>query len=128
MRKTAILYIILIFGITSINAQNNNVEIARSEFRKGNYKDAVGLYNGAIALAKNSQEKNLLNLEKEKSSKCWKYLDEAERFYTQSNYKAALRLYSSIIALNSTDSYSKKTNVIMPKLYSKRRVFGKRKN
>ncbi|GCB33678.1 sel1 repeat family protein [Bacteroides faecalis] len=108
MIRTAILYIILIFGVIPINAQNNNVEIARSEFRKGNYKDAVGLYNGAIALAKNSEEKNLLNLEKEKSSKCWKYLDEAERCYIQSNYKAALRLYSSIIALNSTDSYSKK--------------------
>lgn len=108
MIRTAIFYIISIFWVTSINAQNNNAEIARSEFRKGNYKDAVGLYNGAIALAKNSKEKNLLNLEKEKSSKCWKYLDEAERFYTQSNYKAALRLYSSIIALNSMDSYSKK--------------------
>lgn len=108
MKKTAILYIILIFWATPINAQNNNAEIARSEFRKGNYKDAVGLYNGAIALAKNSKEKDLLNLEKAKSSKCWKYLDEAERFYTQSNYKAALQLYSSIIALNSTDSYSQK--------------------
>lgn len=108
MIRTAILYIILIFWLTPINAQNNNAEIARSEFRKGNYKDAVGLYNGAIALTKDAKEKDLLNLEKEKSSKCWKYLDEAERFYTQSNYKAALRLYSSIIALNSTDSYSKR--------------------
>lgn len=127
MRKTAILYIILIFGITSINAQNNNVEIARSEFRKGNYKDAVGLYNGAIALAKNSQEKNLLNLEKEKSSKCWKYLDEAERFYTQSNYKAALRLYSSIIALNSTDSYSKKRMSLCQNYIAKEEYLAKEK-
>lgn len=109
MTRTAILYIILIFfWAAPINAQNNNAEIARFEFRKGNYKDAVGLYNGAIALTKDAKEKELLNLEKEKSSKCWKYLDEAERFYAQSNYKDALRLYTSIIALNSTDSYSKK--------------------
>ena len=55
MIRTAILYIILIFWVTPINAQSNNAEIARSEFKKGNYKDAVGLYNGAIALAKNPQ-------------------------------------------------------------------------
>ncbi len=102
-----IIYVILIFCVSPLIAQNNNAEIARSEFRKGHYKDAVGLYNGAIALAENSKERDLLNLEKEKSSKCWKYLDEAELFYAQSNYKEALRLYSLLIALNSTDSYSK---------------------
>ncbi|MCM1515558.1 MAG: hypothetical protein NC080_03950 [Paraprevotella sp.] len=108
MTRTAILYIILIFWGTPINAQNNNAEIARSEFRKGNYKDAVGLYNGAIALIKDAKERELLNLEKDKSSKCWRYLDEAERYYAQSNYKDALRLYTSIIALNPRDSYSQK--------------------
>ena len=82
IRNITICLFFFLFRTITIYSQNVNTDIARSEFYKGNYKDAIGLYNGAIALAKDSKEKERLNVEKEKSSTCWKYLDQADSFFS----------------------------------------------
>lgn len=106
IRNITICLFFFLFRTITIYSQNVNTDIARSEFYKGNYKDAIGLYNGAIALAKDSKEKERLNVEKEKSSTCWKYLDQADSFFSQSKYKQAVRLYSLVLSLNSKDPHA----------------------
>lgn len=94
--------------VGNINAQNKNLEAARLEFKKGNYKDAVGLYNGAIAIVANQKEKEYLIKERERTSKCWKFLDEAERLYSIKNYSLAIKSYTQVCSLNSYDVYARK--------------------
>lgn len=99
----------LCLGLCAIvsNAQNKSIEIGRMEFRKGNYKDAVGLFNGAIATVSNPGEKTKLTEEKEKASACWETLEKANRYYSQSNYETARDLYRNILSYNSSDSYAR---------------------
>lgn len=108
MKRAVILYLFFVLGAFSASAQNKNADIARSEFRKGNYKDAVGLYNGAIAVTADAGHKESLVWEKEKSGRCWKCLDEAEWNYSRLNYRTALRLYLSVVSMNPLDAYAKK--------------------
>lgn len=107
IKNVTLCLIFFLFGAITLYSQNVNIDIARSEFYKGNYKDAIGLYNGAIALAKDSKEKDQFTVEREKSSTCWKYLDKADILFSQSKYKQAVRFYSLVLSLNSKDSYAK---------------------
>lgn len=108
MKLKNICIIIITFYATIINAQNNNATIAHQEFQKGNYKDAVGLYNGAIAVTSDYKEKEKLKAEKEKSSQCWKHLEDADRYYSQANYKSAIKSYNYVLNLNSKDKYAQR--------------------
>lgn len=103
---TIITAVFLIVGNTY--AQNRNLEAARIEFRKGNYQDAVGLYNGAIATVSNQKDKDNIIQEREKSSRCWRLLDEAERYFTVKNYDFAIKFYTQVCSINAYDDYAKK--------------------
>lgn len=105
--KRIIATIVFILCSIALYAQNKSIDIARIEYRKGNYKDAVGLFNGAIATVTDTHTKDLLTIEKEKSSKCWEFLEKADKYYHQSNFQNALRLYITISSMNESDSYAK---------------------
>lgn len=100
--------LVICFALCAImaNAQNQSVEIARIEFKKGNYKDAVGLYNGAIATVTDANLKNSLINEKKKSSKCWQNIELADRYFRESNFSVAQRYYGNILSDNPSDSYA----------------------
>lgn len=105
--KRIIATIVFILCSIALYSQNKSIDIARIEYRKGNYKDAVGLFNGAIATVTDAYTKDLLTKEKEKSSKCWECLEKADTYYRQSNFSNALRLYITISSINESDSYAK---------------------
>ena len=107
MKHLFVISIAFFLLLGDIFAQNKNMEAARLEFRKGNYQDAVGLYNGAIATASNQKEKEDLTKEREKASKCWQLRDEADRFFSIKSYDYAIKIYTQLHSLNAYDNYAK---------------------
>lgn len=102
-------YILFLFLTSSVlMGQNKSIDIARLEYKNGNYQDAVGLFNGAIATASDSQTKKTLTIEKEKSSECWEYLEKANKYFNESKYRIAEQFYRNILSRNSHDPFAKK--------------------
>ncbi len=104
--KSLLLLLLLTFVSLSLNAQTNSLSIARSEYKKGNYEDAVVLFNGSIATTYDQSTKAQIEKERELSSKCWEYLDKANSAYSQKRYDDAKKLYSAILGINKYDSNS----------------------
>lgn len=106
MRKIVVSMFFILCAVIAC-AQNKSIDIARVEYQKGNYEDAVGLFNGAIATITDSKTKELLTKEKEKSSRCWRNIEQADQSFSESNYSLAQRIYENVLSDNPSDSYAR---------------------
>ena len=109
---------LMMFAFVSLSslAQSNSLTIARAEYKKGNYEDAVMLFNGALATESDVNTKMLIEKERALSSKCWKLLDQANYAYYRKNYEDAKRIYKTLLGINrydSSSSYKHKQCLIM---------------